>query len=53
VSRCPGALRYLVGQLDAGKMARSTPATRPSGAIPKPKRTWLSIHNEQLWRPLF
>jgi hypothetical protein len=51
-----GALRYLIAALDEHKMARqhnNGPATQanPEAAKPKPRR-WLSLYNEQLWRPV-
>jgi phage terminase large subunit len=48
------ALRYVVYRLDAGKLARpSTPAASPDAVPEKPRRAWLSVRNEQLWRPLY
>jgi hypothetical protein len=44
------ALRYLVSRLDHGFLARVR--RTPSDPSPGPGRSWLSIWNEQLWKPL-
>jgi hypothetical protein len=53
------ALRYLISQVDAHRMARirkanappepGQPASPESSAQAKPKRKWLSLYNEALW----
>ena len=57
------ALRYLISKLDWRRMARTPIAPSPidsaSDAAPpppppaKPKRPWLSVHNEQLWTRIY
>jgi hypothetical protein len=51
------ALRYLISRLDAGRRRRprTTDPTTPDASPPaaKPRRPWLSIYNEALWRPLY
>jgi hypothetical protein len=57
------ALRYLVSQVDARRMARLRNASPPAeagqaapadSATPsKPKRKWLSLYNEALWTRIY